>query len=183
MVNPYASPQFESSGDSSLRDSPRPRERGLVGHVRVVSILQMVQGGLDLSAGLLLIGMAVFFGYFLEEIAKENPAMDPQGQLANGGMKAMSIAYGVAGGVIVAIGLLSVVAGAFNLRYRGRVLGFISLTTGLLTVLTCYCAPTSLALFVYGLVVYLNPSVAQAFDLGEAGYTSSQIDDAFPVRR
>ncbi len=44
---------------------------------------------------------------------------------------------------------------------------------------TCYCAPTAIALGVYGLITYLNYEVAQAFVMGEAGRTREEILAAF----
>jgi hypothetical protein len=56
---------------------------------------------------------------------------------------------------------------------------------GLLTLLTCYCFPTSLGLFIYGLIVLLNDSVKLGFELADRGYSSAEIKRAFaqlPIR-
>jgi hypothetical protein len=46
---------------------------------------------------------------------------------------------------------------------------------GMGSVLSCYCAPTGIALLVYGLIVYLNPAVKLAFEMGAQGIPASQI--------
>ena len=75
----------------------------------------------------------------------------------------MTIIYGAMGLGGFIPGLLHLVAGIRNLRYKGRTLGIVALGFGLAATMTCYCAPTSIALTVYGLIVYLNPAVAQVF--------------------
>jgi len=45
--------------------------------------------------------------------------------------------------------------------------------------LSCYCAPTSIALFVYGLIVYLNSDVATAFEMAEQGVSPKEIKATF----
>jgi hypothetical protein len=77
-------------------------------------------------------------------------------------------------------GVLRIIAGWSNLHFRRRVLGMTALGVGLLTMITAYCAPTSIALAVYGLIVYLNEPVIAAFALGDRGHTVSEIKNAFP---
>src|SRR5205823_5880308 len=66
-------------------------------------------------------------------------------------------------------GLLRIVAGLFNIRYRRRGLGIAALAVGLVTMMTAYCAPTAIGLAVYGLIVYLNEPVVLAFQMGDSG--------------
>ena len=83
--------------------------------------------------------------------------------------------YGIAGALVLISGLLMVVAGIRNIYFRGRTMGITALSIGVLSSLTCYCAPTAIALAVWGLIVYLNPSVARAFELSADGVTSKDI--------
>jgi hypothetical protein len=62
--------------------------------------------------------------------------------------------------------------------YIGRVLGVVSLVIGLASTLTCVCLPTSVALCVYGFVVYMNQDVRRAFALRARGAPLEQIDRA-----
>jgi hypothetical protein len=38
-----------------------------------------------------------------------------------------------------------------------------------------FCAPTAIALLIFGLIIYLNADVQRAFELGEQGATPDQI--------
>src|SRR5262245_742239 len=141
-----------------------PLGRGLVGHVPLVAIGLIVQGALEILVGAMLLLVGLFF--FLEP------------QLA--GMKALAGLMLVMASPACICGVVRVVAGVCNLRYRRRVLGMTALGLGLLTMVTGYCAPTSIGLAVYGLIVYLNESVAAAFQMGESGKTAADIHSAFP---
>jgi hypothetical protein len=143
-----------------------PLGRGLVGHVPIIAIGLIVQGALELGFALLLLFVGLMFAL----------ATDPE--LAK--MRPMSgIMFGLAAPAL-ACSVLRIVAGLYNWRYRGRILGMAALGVGLLTMVTCYCAPTSIGLAVYGLIVYLNDSVIAAFALGDAGKSAVDIQTAFP---
>ena len=43
----------------------------------------------------------------------------------------------------------------------------------------CYCLPTAIGLFVYGLIVLLNEPVKRAFAMGEQGRTAAEIQNHF----
>ena len=79
----------------------------------------------------------------------------------------------------LAAAVLHVVAGLRNWRFRGRILGIVALAAGMVTVLTCYCLPTAMALGIYGLIVYLNGEVSDAFRMAEAGQSADQIFATF----
>jgi len=83
--------------------------------------------------------------------------------------------YGLVGILILVIATLQLVAGIRNLGFRSRKFGMIALGVGLASIFTCYCAPTSIGLAVYGLVVYLNPEVEQAFRLRKEGHTKEEV--------
>jgi hypothetical protein len=91
----------------------------------------------------------------------------------------MPVVYGGMAAVALVSSVLHVTAGLRNYCFRGRTLGIVALACGMLTVLTCYCFPTAAALGVYGLIVYLNPEVSEAFRMGEAGRDSAEIVAAF----
>jgi hypothetical protein len=146
----------------------QPLGRGLVGHVPIVATLMLVLGFCELLMAL--------FCFFFAMIMLALPAE------ASGGTNPLLISafYGIFGLAAGAVGLFRLLAGYFNLSYRKRGLGIASLGIGLVTVFTGLCAPTSIALAVYGLVVYFNESVVGAFTLGDAGKTRQEIDAAFP---
>lgn len=179
--NPYAAPPM--SGDVSQAGpypvAPGGAGRGMTRHVPVVAILMMVQGGLEVLAGLGLVGLGVFMTFMvrMEEFQQRGagpPDMPPE---ALGWL--MLAMYGGMGLVALVAGGLHLFAGLRNYRFRSRTLGFVALAGGLVTMFTCYCAPSAIALGVYGLITYVNPEVAQAFAMGEAGKTREEILAAF----
>jgi hypothetical protein len=150
------------------RGPERPLGRGLVGHVPIIATLMLVLGFCELL-------MAIFCLFF----AMLMLALPPEANVGTD-MRLASAFYGGISLVLGAAGLLRLLAGYFNLTYRKRGLGIASLGLGLITVFTGFCAPTSIALAVYGLVVYFNDSVLGAFTLGDAGKKRHEIDAAFP---
>jgi hypothetical protein len=142
----------------------------MVGQVTVVAILLIVEGALELLvAFILLIGGPAMMLEFEQQSAEVPPAV----------VGAIVTIFGV---VALAAAVLKIVAGIRNLKYRGRTLGIVALVSGVLTMFTCYCAPTALALMVYGLIVYLNGDVARAFEQGKQGWSSDQIKASFLAR-
>ena len=145
--------------------------RGLVGHVPIVAVLLIVQGVLELGLGLFFLAFAALsFVLPAEALA----GMDPKG------LAILLVVVGVPGAVC---GTLRVAAGLFNWSYRRRTLGITALGVGLATIVTGYCAPTAIALAIYGLIVYVNESVVAAFVLGTQGRSKAEIKAAFPADR
>jgi len=93
------------------------------------------------------------------------------------------VIYGGLGLAMLIIAVLNIYAGIRNFKYRSRTLGIVAMASGLLSLLTCYCLPTAIAVMVYGLIVYLNYEVEEAFRMGEAGYASSDIRETFRRNR
>ncbi len=192
MSNPYATPSdFSANYPTGDKPLPPPQSPGMVNQVRVVSVLMMVQGALDLLTGLGLITLGIFMGFFMHEALREDPNFQSRFQSGTGPSpevvaNMMTWVYGGLGFFLIIIGGLQLYAGFRNWKFRSRTLGIISLLAGLGTVFSCYCAPTSLALCIYGLIVYLNGPVANAFQLGEQGYTGDEVIASFsglPVDR
>ena len=91
----------------------------------------------------------------------------------------MLAVYGSMGLVSLVIGVLGIWAGIRMLKFRGRTLGIVALSSGLLSIAGCYCLPTAIGLFVYGLIVLLNEPVKRAFVMGEQGRTAAEIQNHF----
>lgn len=173
MENPYQSP-VESSTPFSGQPSMDPfRRPGLVHHVRVVAILMIVQGTLELLAG---IGCGVMAVVMPKMMAQKGM---PHSEAALPPEQFFWVLYGGVAAVALLAAALHIVAGIQNLRFRGRTLGIVALAGGMLAVFTCYCFPTAVALGVYGLIVYLNAEAAEAFRMGDSGCSSSDIITAF----
>lgn len=152
--------------EASLATGPARRSRGLIGHVPIVAALMIVQGALEILFSL------SSFGFTAMVVFGKQPEM--------AGLRPIAVALAIIGGLSFFVGLLRLVAGLFNLRYRRRGLGIIALAAGLVTLVTGYCAPSGIALAIYGLIVYLNEPVIAAFSLGDNGRSLADIRAAFP---
>ncbi|HVC92326.1 MAG TPA: hypothetical protein VND64_01485 [Pirellulales bacterium] len=171
MENPYQSPQDNGSVPFSEGGSG-----GLGSHIRIVAILMMVQGGLEslIAVLLLIMGgvMPTIFGAMAAG-APAGPGQAPPPPAAVGWIVGgFYFGYGV---VVLVVGVLNLVAGWRNFWFRGRAMGLVALSLGLVTLLTCYCFPTAAALFIYGLIVYLNGQSTRWFALGARGATPEAI--------
>lgn len=155
----------------------------MVSHVRVLAALMLAQGVLALLAGLMYGGMGLFMKFGMAEMMKNDPQLQQGGPPPEQMVAIMTWTYVGMGVVAGVIGLLHVYAGFRCWQFKERSLGMVSLVVGLAAVLTCYCAPTSFALAIYGVVVFLNPSVEEAFRMGDAGVPPDEITLAFSKAR
>ena len=73
------------------------------------------------------------------------------------------VALSLGGLVAALIGVLRIAAGILNLFKRGRRYGLVAASAGVLSAFTCLCLPTSIALCVYGWIVYTNADVRAQF--------------------
>jgi len=168
--NPYQPPTWSSDYfREPVQSGVSPLGRGLVGHVPLVAIGLLVQGALELLLGLLFFLLGLIFLLVKD---KELEGMAPLGGLM--------VAFAFLG---LGCGFVRLIAGCYNLRYKRRALGMAALGLGLLTMITGYCAPTSIGLAVYGLIAYLNESVIAAFAMAEAGKSAAEIQSTFPPGR
>ncbi len=153
MSNPYESPLEAGVA------APPPDQRGKVGQIRIVAILMMVQGGLELLMGLFLLVMAVVLPMSLAANAETRQ------------MTTMIIAvYAVMGVGAIIAAVLHALGGWKNYQLKSRQFGLISLIAGsVLSLATCYCCPTAIGLMIYGLIVYMDGPVEAAFANREAG--------------
>lgn len=167
MENPYEPPQAPFSAPSSM--DPFRRRSRLVVHVRVVAILMIVQAVLELLAAAGLGAMTIIFPLMFRHVQQQQEM--PEGLE----IWVLPLVYGGMALAALITGILHLVAGLRNYRFRGRTFGIVALVCGTLTIFTCYCLPTAAAISVYGLIVYLNRDVADAFRMGEAGQEPNEI--------
>lgn len=175
--NPFASPretnEWQTGGDYGGLPG-----RGLVGQVRVLAVLMIVQGVLEIVMGLIYAGYIVLWVTMMQELIEQQQAQQPEGAP---GVEVMlpiiigvSLAFMVAG---VVPGALRVYAGFRSYQFKSRTLALASHVLGFLPICTVYCAPTAIALSVYGLIVHLNPSVRQACAWADGGLSADDILD------
>lgn len=168
--NPYQTPGMPLGYD------PNAPRRGMVNQVRVVAILNMVQGALELLMSLMYVFLGGFFGLVMRaEMAKDDP---------NGGMFA-NIMAGVMlgfGGLMILIAAIRIYAGLRNYFFHSRVLAIVAACLGLLTVFTGYCAPTAIGVAVYGLIVLFSKEVTEAFEMRSKGASADEVLATFNSR-
>jgi len=170
MTNPYQSPNDlgYSAARHALPSSSSATNATLV-KVKVLAILMMVQGVLEVLLGLMLGGIGIAFYVASDQIfATQQQGLPRQPAPPEW----LFLIYVVLGAMLLAVAVLRIYAGVRNLKFRGKLLGIIAISFGAVTSLTCYCAPTAIGLLIYGLIVYLDPNVSQAFSECEAGTTS-----------
>jgi hypothetical protein len=173
--NPYA---VQGAGNMPP-GSPSARSRlspGILSQIRVVAILMIVHGTLLLFLGGGLVLLGALFPTMMT--AQSGTMKVNTGELSKEQFSwLLLIVYGGLGLLVSAVAFLQIVAGIYNLALKKRMLGIVAVSVGTLSILTCYCAPTSLALLVYCLVIYLHDTSKQAFALREQGYTWKEIEN------
>jgi hypothetical protein len=72
-------------------------------------------------------------------------------------------------------GAVKAFAAMRNRRFRGRRLGIVALWSAVPTAVAWPCAPSGLALLVYGSIVYRDRVSREAFALGESGKSPEEV--------
>jgi hypothetical protein len=175
MSNPYQPPTFDPGQTQEAYPATHPGF-GWVNQVRIVAVLNCVQGGLEIPLGLMLMAASLFVPTILQA---QKGSMPPGGLPPQQMEQILKITYLAIGTPMVLAGVLRIYAGIQSFRFRSRMLGVTSLVLGLVSAFGCYCAPTSIGILIYGLVVYLNPAVATAFEMGRQGMHGGAILAAF----
>ncbi len=181
MSNPYQPSSFDPK---HFQDQPAFGPAAAAGasnwvkQVRIFAVLNAVQGILEVLAGLMAAGAGVFFP-FLAQMKEFKEAQGAEEVPPEQMFLVIGIIYIAIGVVLLASGILRIVAGFQNYRYKGRVLGIVSIVVGIAPVFTCYCAPTAIALLVFGLLIFLDHAVIAAFQMAREGRSVSQILAAF----
>jgi len=170
--NPYQNP-YDAPASQNYVD-PKHGGGALVPQVRIVAILMMIQGVLEILMGIYFVVLGVVMPQMLASNMANQPNQPPPDQVEM--ISNITVGVFLAGGAIVLlIGVLRLVAGIRGVTYRGRMLGLFTHFAGFLVIATCYCFPTALAVGIYGLVVYFNADVALAFRLRKDGLSSEEV--------
>jgi hypothetical protein len=180
MINPYQPPAFDARQFQDAPSyTPGSEAYGWVKQVRTFAVLNAVQGALEIPVGLMMSGMSVFLPTLARLDRNANGNNGDQGQIDTWMLWLMAGIYLAIGLPVLASGILRIVAGVKNYRFGGRTLAMVSLILGMASMLTCYCAPTAMGLFVYGLILHMNPAVKAAFEMARQGRTAPEILAAF----
>lgn len=181
MSNPYQTPAFDPK---QFRDQPAyatasPSDYGWVNQVRLFAILNAVQGMLEIPMGCFTTGMGIVLPAMIRIDKAKNPGGGPLSSSDEMMFWVLSLVYLGIGLPVLISGILRIVAGWKNYRFRGRTLGMVSIIAGLGSLFSCYCAPTAVGLLVYGLIIFVNPAVKAAFEMAKQGQSPEQILAAF----
>ena len=120
-------------------------------HVTPLGILMIIHGVLILFPAAIMLGTYLI----LQTEFGEQPELIPHQQSSG-----ILIFYG---SCLLLTGLLTIISGITLLNRKGRITAVVILSAGMLTSITCYCAPTSIALAIYGYIVLLNSHVSLLF--------------------
>jgi hypothetical protein len=176
MDNPYQSPEETRDARLLPRDLPRPirRARGrIVDRIRLVAILMIVQGVFDLGMAILLGLMAAVVPWAISRDMGQRGA--PGMENPEFFMWYMVGVYSVVAVLHLVPGVLHIWAGIRNYQCRGATFGIVSMGVGVVTIFAIMCAPTAIALAIFGMIVYFSEDAAEAFRLGGQGYDVAEI--------
>jgi len=138
---------------------------GLVGQVRVVALLNAIEGGLEL----LVAAFCFFSGVILLLVPAE---VQRQG---GGNPAALAAVYFTIGSVNLILGSLRLLASGRNYFFHNRGLGIVSLCVGLISSFVGCCAITSIGVAIYGLIVFFDAAVIDAFHRRSQGTSVEEI--------
>ena len=177
--NPYSAPHTTPQELRQTGEIPLPpgQTRGMVGQAAIVGVLMAIQGAADCLAGLI----ALFYAIFMPAFMAQQAAQGGGPPLPENFGLFFAVGGGIAAAVLITLGILMIYAGVSVTRYQRRTLAIVALVSGMITLLTCYCFPTSLLLGIYGMIFLFNQPVTYAFELRSRGYSVQQIQRAFLV--
>ena len=159
-LNPYGSPTFaEPTAVSVTGEKLSP---AVLVQQKIVAVLLIIHGFLGISVGIIFAISAIFMSDTIARGGGWGP--DPVEAKTR-----VTITSGVMAACGFIPGVLQMVAGFMSLWLKGYTTGLIAIGSSVAMVVACYCAPTALILFFYGLVIYLLPTTRRAFALAQQG--------------
>lgn len=178
--NPYKSPDFSNPIAGGASTSDADLNPSILTQQRVVAILMIIHGSMAVLIGLFYVGAAVMLPMM---IAADMRRQNPNGPNFEQMQWIFLALYGSMGLCGIIPGALQIYAGIQNLWLRGHTLGVVAISSGALTLGTCYCIPTGLALLIYGLIIYLHITTKRAFAMAKEGQTFDMIMQQALMRR
>lgn len=163
--NAYASPMhMESKVPVPM---PMSTNSVFVRQVKPLCVCMIIQGVLEILLGIMYGGLG--FVAFAQPVAV-GVQVSMQEQII--GM----LVYIILGSIAFVAGVLRIAAGIRGFNFRGYKLGVASHFFGMFNLLTCVCIPTSLALCIWGCIVYFSSEVKYAFQMGAEGHDAREIE-------
>lgn len=138
---------------------------GLVSQVRIVALLNAIEGGLELTVAVLALFVGVVLLLAPAEIQRQGGA-NPT---------ALAAVYFTVGAVNLALGSLRLFASWRNYFFHNRGLGIVSLCVGLVSSFAGCCALTSIGVAIYGLIVFFDAAVIDAFQRRSQGASVEEV--------
>ena len=132
-----------------------------VAQVPALGIVMAIHGALMSLLG----AVYVVYGFVLAYVLQDLPKTGDGPKDAVSDMMPGLLAGGMAGVALVHVvpGLVQAFAGLRVYRFRSRTLAIVALAAGLVSVVGCYCAPTTVALLVWGMIVLFDGAVQTRF--------------------
>jgi hypothetical protein len=158
-------PGYFSDTPASLSGGSAVRQTGLVGQVRIVAILNAMEALLELTVA----AFCLFTGAVLLILPAE---VQKQG---GGNPIALAAIYLTIGLLHLILSMLRLFASWRNYFFHNRVLGIVSLCAGLLSTFAGCCAITSIGVAVYGLIVFFDAAVIDAFQRRSQGASLDEV--------
>ena len=168
--NPFHAPQQSFTPGKMNKPGQLP---GLsyVNQINVIAILMLVQGALLM----LMSAFAFFYAFGMPAIFRAIPEDERGEEFPEEVLFYFTLIGGLIGGFLLLLALMHFLAGYWGMNFKGRLFGITTLVLGLASSLTFYCAPTAIGLAVYGLIIYFNGAVQQAFEMRDKGMPKDEI--------
>lgn len=164
--NPYAPQTNINTPYQETPFQPLVATEAYVKQLPVLGVLVIVQGALEAMLALLGIFMVVVMWMVENQAQLKNEFRN-----AGGGLQpvVMIVVYGVVAVVMTALSIIRIGSGIAILRRKNRMFAIVSTIICVGSVFTCYCAPTSIAICVYAMILLFHPTVERAFALRAEG--------------
>jgi hypothetical protein len=161
--NPFQSPQAPRP-DFDVAPGFDPRVVGRARQVPVVAALLVANGVLLCVIGIGYIALATFVtNQLIDQVVAQEKLQGRDGAFPPAVRWIVFGTWAGLGALGLVDGLVGIVAGIRNYRYRGRTLGIVALIGGLGTILFFWLMPLSIALLIYGLIIYMSQDGSRAF--------------------
>jgi len=175
--NPFHAPQSVPPSSPKQGNTEYVHDgsgRSSVRQVNVIAWLMIVQGILIL----LFSAFAFVYAYYITHIDSffdGATAKELQQQMPPEFRERYYWLFTVWGIIAAILAILHFWSAWLNFDLRGRLLGIVTMALGLTMLFSCWCAPTSIGLAIYGLIIYFQPAVVHAFHLRQSGMTKQQV--------